>query len=222
MKIQIPNTTKDITVEQYAKWNMVADDSDKEFVGHKLLSIFLNISMKEALSMRQDEAQEVTKDILDALDATPEMEYTFMHEGIEYGFIPDFQKLTLGEYVDLENYIGKAKEWHKAMAVLFRPVTQKIGELYDIEPYIGDSNSHDVAKTFPASHFINCTVFFYNLSKLLLVNSAFYLGKLLKSKEMENLKTLVSKDSLVKDGAGLTLSTSLVKEMQQNLNKLLK
>ena len=27
MKIQIPNTTKDITVEQYAKWNMVADDT---------------------------------------------------------------------------------------------------------------------------------------------------------------------------------------------------
>ena len=108
------------------------------------------------------------------------------------------------------------------MAVMFRPVKQRVRDLYDIEPYIGDKRSQEVAKDFPASAFITATVFFYSLSKQLWVNSAFYLGKLLSRKEMENLRTIASKDSFQKDGDGSTLSTRLVTEMRRSLNKLLK
>lgn len=221
MKVSIPQNTHEITVEQYSKYNLIANDSDKEFVGHKMLSIFLGISMKDALNMEQATAEEVIKDLNDMLD-TQEETFTFKHKGIEYGFIPDLEQITLGEYVDLEDYIQNAKDWHKAMAVMFRPVSQRIRDLYDIEPYTGDKRSQETAKDFPASAFITATVFFYNLSKLLWVNSAFYLGKLLSSKEMENFRTLASKDSSQNDGDGSTLSTRLVTEMRRSLNKLLK
>ena len=221
MKIKIPQTTHDITIEQYAKYNMVADDQDKEFVGHKMLSIFLNISMKDALNMEQSVAEEVIKDLNDMLD-TQEDRFEFTHNGVEYGFIPDLEQMTLGEYVDLEDYIVNAKDWTKAMAVLFRPVKQRIRDLYDIEPYIGDKRSQETAKDFPASAFITATVFFYSLSKQLWVNSAFYLGKLLNSQQMKDLRTLASEGNLESDGGGSTLSTRLATEMRQSLNKLLK
>lgn len=221
MKVSIPQNTNEITVEQYSKYNMIANDSDKEFVGHKMLSIFLNISMQDALNMEQATAEEVIKDLNDMLD-TQEDTFTFKHKGIEYGFIPDLEQITLGEYVDLEDYIQNAKDWNKAMAVMFRPVKQRIRDLYDIEPYVGDKRSQEDAKDFPASAFITATVFFYSLSKRLWVNSAFYLGKLLSSKEMESFRTTVSKDSSQNGGDGSTLSTRLVTEMRQSLNKLLK
>ena len=221
MKIKIPQTTHDITIDQYAKYNMIADDQDKEFVGHKMLSIFLKISMKDALNMEQSVAEEVIKDLNDMLD-TQEDTFEFTHNGVEYGFIPDLQQITLGEYVDLEDYIMNAKDWTKAMAVLFRPIKQRVRDLYDIEPYIGDKRAQETAKDFPASAFITATVFFYSLSKQLWVNSAFYLGKLLNSKEMSNLRTIAYKDSSQNDGDGLTLSTRLVTEMRRSLNKLLK
>lgn len=222
MKIQVPLTTDEITIEQYAKFNMVADDSDKEFVGHKMLSIFLDISMNDALGMEQSVAEETIKDLTDMLDATPSMKYTFMHEGVEYGFIPDLEKITLGEYVDLEDYLKEPKDWHKATAVMFRPITTKVRDTYDIEKYSGDRRSHEVAKNLPASCFINATVFFYNLSTHLLANSAFYLGKLLNSKEMESLRTTASKGNSDSAGDGSTLSTRLVTEMRRNLNRLLR
>jgi len=221
MKVSIPQSTNDITIEQYAKYNMIADDQDKEFVGHKMLSIFLGISMKDALNMEQSIAEEVIKDLNDMLD-TQEDTFTFKHKGIEYGFIPDLEQMTLGEYVDIEDYIVNSKDWTKAMAVMFRPIKQRIRDLYDIEPYIGDKRSQETAKDFPASAFITATVFFYSLSKQLWVNSAFYLGKLLKSEEMNSLRTLASKANSQNDGDGSTLSTRLVTEMRQSLNKLLK
>ncbi len=221
MKVSIPQSTSDITVEQYAKYNMIADDQDKEFVGHKMLSIFLNISMKDALNMEQSVAEETIKDLNDMLD-THEDTFSFKHNDVEYAFIPDLEQMTLGEFVDIEDYIRNPKDWTKAMAVLFRPVKQRIRDLYDIEPYIGDKRSQETAKDFPASAFITSTVFFYNLSKQLTLNSVFYLGKLMNSKQMKDLRTLASKDSSESDGDGLTLSTRLVTEMRQSLNKLLK
>ena len=43
----------------------------------------------------------------------------------EYGFLPDCDEISLGEWADIETYLkdGLEKNIHKIMAVLFRPVT---------------------------------------------------------------------------------------------------
>lgn len=222
MKVSIPQTTADITVEQYSKYVMVANDSDKEFVGHKMLSIFLGVEMKDVLNIQQSEAESIIKDLNDMLESTPAMEYTFHFDGIEYGFIPDLEDLTLGEYVDLEDYIREPKDWNKAAAVMFRPVKQRVRDLYDIEDYKGDKHSQHIAKNFPASCFINATLFFYNLSKHLLANSAFYLENLLKATEKKDYRTFLSEVNSQSDGAGSMHSTHYLTEMRRNLSKLLK
>ena len=122
---KIPLNGAGITLEQYQKYTMIADDDDKEFVGHKMLNIFLDIPMNEVRSIPQAQAEELIKDITDAMDEMPPLDYTFEFNGTTYGFIPDLEELTLGEYIDLEEYLVKPAEWHKAAAVLFRPVSRQ-------------------------------------------------------------------------------------------------
>ena len=56
-------------------------------------------------------------------------------EGIEYGFHPDLDEITLGEYADIETFIklGIDKHLPELMAILFRPVVEKINDIYIIE-----------------------------------------------------------------------------------------
>tara|TARA_R110002072_G_scaffold4072_2_gene28829 strand:- start:5481 stop:6125 length:645 start_codon:yes stop_codon:yes gene_type:complete len=57
-------------------------------------------------------------------------------DGIEYGIIPDFNELTLGEFVDLDNYLqDNYNNLNKIFAVLYRPVIERDGNSYNIEPY---------------------------------------------------------------------------------------
>jgi hypothetical protein len=57
-------------------------------------------------------------------------------DGVEYGFIPDFDELSLAEFVDLDNYLqNNWNNMHKIFAVLYRPVTKREDNKYIIEPY---------------------------------------------------------------------------------------
>ena len=49
-------------------------------------------------------------------------------EGVEYGFMPNLDEITLGEYADLETFIKNGVEKHmpEVMAVLYRPVIEKL------------------------------------------------------------------------------------------------
>jgi len=57
-------------------------------------------------------------------------------DGTAYGFIPDFDELTFGEFCDLDNYLQDS--WNnldKIMAVLFRKVVARDKDKYSIEEY---------------------------------------------------------------------------------------
>ena len=62
-------------------------------------------------------------------------------EGKEYGFHPDLNSITLGEYADLETFIknGIESNMPEVMAILYRPITER-GEngVYTIAAYDGN------------------------------------------------------------------------------------
>ena len=62
-------------------------------------------------------------------------------EGIEYGFHPDLDEITLGEYADIETFVklGIDKHLPELMAILFRPVVEKKNDIYVIEAYEEDA-----------------------------------------------------------------------------------
>lgn len=57
-------------------------------------------------------------------------------DGVEYGFIPDWQEFSTGEWVDMERY---TQDLHgnalNIMSLLYRPITRRYRDVYEIAKY---------------------------------------------------------------------------------------
>ena len=84
-----------------------------------------------------------------------------MLKGIEYGFIPELDDMSLGEYIDLDTYIGDWENIHKAMNVLYRPIENKRKQQYVIQEYRAEINSDLL--DMPLDAVIGSVFFFYRL-----------------------------------------------------------
>ena len=82
--------------------------------------------------------------------------------------------MTFGEYVDLDSNLGNWDNMYKAMAVLYRPIKQKVGDKYIIEEYRGDAY-YDAMIHTPMDAVVSSMVFFYNLGRELSVAMTKYL-----------------------------------------------
>jgi len=116
---------------------------------------------------------------------------------IEYGFHPNLEEITIGEYADIETYLkdGIENNLPKLMAVLYRPITEKDGKNYSIEAY-GMSDLRMRAKKFQkmkAEDVNNALVFFWTLGKKLSMILLPYLmeqgRKTINKVQMNNLQT---------------------------------
>jgi hypothetical protein len=136
---------------------------------------------------------------------------TFQLGGIEYGFIPILDDMTLGEYIDLDENLGDWSNMHKAMSVLYRPIKFKKGHKYNIEPYNG---MNEALKYMPLDVVFSAMVFFWNLNNELVQTILNYLAK-----ESENLTTL-QKERLEANGVGISRSMELLKETLPSLMQL--
>lgn len=63
-------------------------------------------------------------------------------DGVMYGFEPDLSNMSYGLYVDISSYgsLNIDENWAELMSLLYRRVTVKTGEFYDIEQYSGMKN----------------------------------------------------------------------------------
>jgi hypothetical protein len=93
-------------------------------------------------------------------------------EGKEYGFHPSLDRITLGEYADLETYIKLGLEDYlpEVMAILYRRVVEKKNKIYTIEAYKGDTEIRaEIMKKMSASQVQAAMVFFWNFVNELLI-----------------------------------------------------
>ena len=86
-------------------------------------------------------------------------------DGVEYGMHPDLDSITLGEYADIETMIknGLEKNMPELMAILFRPIKERSGEVYTIEAYDGEiSIRAEEMKKMSAEQVQGALVFFWH------------------------------------------------------------
>ena len=108
--------------------------------------------------------------------------------GIEYGFHPDLDSISLGEYADIEQFIknGIEKNLPELMAVLYRPVKEKKNDIYIIDAYDGDIRLRtEEMKQMSAQQVQSALVFFYTLGKELSEILPLYLMERLKETKMQ-------------------------------------
>jgi len=97
---------------------------------------------------------------------------------IEYGFHPNLDDITLGEYADIETYIKAGVEKHlpDLMAILYRPIKEKKNDIYIIEAYDGDIRMRaEELKLMSAEQVQSALVFFYDFVKVLSETLQLYL-----------------------------------------------
>ena len=102
---------------------------------------------------------------------------------VEYGFHPDLDSITLGEYADIEQFIknGIDKQLPELMSVLYRPIKLKKNEIYIIDSYDGDIRLRaEEMKQMSAEQVQSALFFFYNLGKVLSEILPLYLMERLK------------------------------------------
>ena len=210
MELKVPTKINDIPLQEYQRFAKVnVPDADQEFLLHKTIEIFCEVDIRDVAKLPVKLAAELNEEITAVLNESVAFTTRFEMGGIEYGFIPDLEKMTLGEYIDLEEGLRDPASFHKAAAVMFRPVKKSFKELYTIEPYTADLTAHEAMKSAPLGVISAAVVFFYSIVNELQAASLVYSKKLMK----EN-KTTLEKGSLPLSGDGLQAFTDLLKEIQ--------
>jgi len=109
-------------------------------------------------------------------------------EGVEYGFHPDLDSITLGEYADLETFIkgGIEKNLPEVMSVLYRPIKLKKNDIYIIDAYDGDIRLRtEEMKKMSAQQVQSALVFFYTFGKELSAILPLFLMEQLKEMQTQ-------------------------------------
>ena len=141
VKFQVPASLADIPLKDYIAYQKILEANkgaeDSEFVAMKMVSIFCNVSYDELQKLSLTQYDVVVQMLQDVFGEKPTFRNKIKIGDTEFGFIPKLDDISLGEYVDLENYMKSPTTYHKAMAVLYRPITLKVKETYLIEEYEG-------------------------------------------------------------------------------------
>ena len=134
---------------------------------------------------------------LSKLQIKGKLKKVFEIDEVEYGFLPDLDEITLGEWADIEQYIkgGIEKNIHKIMAVLFRPITSKEDKMYSVQAYKdGRERAEKFKKKMNAEQVQQSLVFFWSLGSELL--------KILPLFLMQKMKTIQAEMNLQTSGVG--------------------
>ena len=215
MKISVPTHINDITLEQYQRFALInTEEQDKEFFMFKTIEIFCGVDIALVSKMRLSDAESVSNEVLEVLQQNVPFTNKFELEGVKYGFIPDLQAISLGEFIDLEEGLSKDKDFHKAASVMFRPIVKEFGELYTIDGYEANTEMHHIMKQAPVGIISAAIVFFYNIAKELLKASQDF-----SSQEKAEAMTILEKLNSQRNTGGLTLSTLYAEAMLQSINK---
>jgi hypothetical protein len=188
--INIPDSLAEVTLEQYQKYLKIQNENkDEKFLAVKMIEIFCGLRGDHVLMMRATDIQSIVNILTDMLNDTPKLVTQFKMKGKQYGFIPKLEDMSFGEYIDLDTFMGDWDNMHRAMNVLYRPVTDQYGDKYAIEEYQVDSVEE--MKGMPMNAVLGSILFFYNLGMDLsrtMLNS-------LESKEANLAQYLISEEN---------------------------
>ena len=217
IEINVPDSLKEITLGQYQKFEKIniEENKDTTFLLQKMVQIFCSLDLKDVATIKYKSVQEIALHLNKVFDTKHDLIPTFEIGGVKLGFIPVLDDMTLGEYIDLDNNLGDWQTMHKAMSVLFRPVTFSKGHKYQIEDYKGIVND-EAMKQAPLDVVFSALVFFYRLSNELTKTILNFLQK-----ETNKKLTTQQKRTLGLSGDGINPYMDSLKKMLPDLTRLL-
>ena len=209
LDITIPTDLSEITLRQYKHFLKIQKSQDDEnFLSAKIIEIFCKVKLEDVMQIKFNDSEYIVNTLTEMFEQKPNLVTKFKLNNKEYGFHPQLDDLTLGEYIDLDTFIGDWENIEKAMAVLYRPVVNKLKDKYTIEEYkVGiDAEILDM----PMDAVLSSIFFLWNLGIDLSKTMMNYLDK-------EETQALTQFLNSQPNGDGITQFTVLLKETLQDM-----
>ena len=200
--MRVPQNLSEVTIDKYIKAIDIIENEDIDLgIMLRLLNLFTGKSIEQLMEYPLAELDKNYQHIAKVLNEKPKFQKTFLLDGKEYGFIPNLEQMKSGEYIDLTNNLGK--DILASMAVMYRPVTRKFKDVYDIEKYKG-TDGKEIFKNAPISVYLGAQVFFWNLTNDLLKLMPQFLEQELTTEQIADLE---------KNGVGLSQLSELAESI---------
>ena len=220
LELTIPTDLNEITLGQYQQFIKVKEaTTDNEMLAEKMIQIFCGIELKEVVNIKFTEVQKLVEHFNKLFSETPKFTPTFKIKDMEFGFIPDLENISFGEYVDLEENLKSWETYHKAMAGMYRPIKMKRKDGHEIYKYTGTAEFSDLMKFAPLGVVLSSSVFFWNLGSELLQSTIHYLEQEI-TKNPKILEILAKQHNFKNNGVGINQFMHSLKEMSANLTEL--
>ncbi len=180
--LTIPDNWDDITIGMYQKYVKIQDGkgSEKNKV-YKSLALLCNTTTAIVKKIPYKDLLEILGIVKKLVDSEPEstnFKKLFELNGVQYGFCPNLNRLTAGEYIDLESYCkDPVDNLHIINSILYRKVTKKVNDRYAIEPYNPDEFKEEIFKDCPMSIALSSLGFFLTLGNELARTTLHYLDQ---------------------------------------------
>ena len=162
INIEIPTKLSDITLGQYKRFlNIQKQTDESHFLNAKAIEIFCDIELKNVMRLKMADFDKITTKINSLFEQKPKLVQRFKIDSVEYGFHPQLDELTLGEYIDVDTYIADWENMEKTMNVLYRPIENKLKDRYSIKEYNVDTSDNLLA--MPMDAVLSSIFFLWNL-----------------------------------------------------------
>ena len=216
LELIVPTKLSEIPLKHYQKFLAIAKNTNDEvFLAEKMIQCFCGIELKDVVKIQFKEIEVLSQHFATMFQQKSEFKNRFKVLDTEFGFIPNLENMSWGEYIDLEANISDIGTFHKAMAVMYRPIVEKHGDKYKIESYESAANYSEVMEFAPLEIALAAKVFFWNLESELLQATLNYLEKEMgTNKELQ--MTFQKQLNLPSDGDGINQYMLSLKENLQS------
>ena len=220
LDILLPTNLSEIPLSRYQEFIAMKEKSnDEEFIAQKMIQIFCGMKLGEVAKIKMKHLNELIAHFTKVFSEKPQLIRKFKIKNIEFGFIPKFDDISFGEYVDIENYMKDWKTYHKALSVMYRPIKNTNKDKYEIVDYEPNEDMQDIMKFAPLDVAISSSFFLSSLGIELLKATQTYLKKELK-KMKKDLTNSAKEQILDVPGVGMEVSMDWLTETLQSLMKL--
>jgi hypothetical protein len=102
------------------------------------VNIITGVSVAELAKVQKKQISEIYLKLFALMETEPvdKLSDVIQIDGQKYGFIPDINAITLGEFSDIDTLSSEGfSAFNKMLAVLYRPLVLQTGDLYTITDY---------------------------------------------------------------------------------------
>lgn len=165
IKITVPENLNEISLGQYQEFVKKTEGLKEEDQTNLIVSIFCGIPLVAVERMIYTDTLEIAEQISGLFNSRSQFIQRFHIKNTEFGFIPSLDEMTAGEYMTVEKCFTDINTVHEAMAVLYRPVTEKKGKKYSITEYKGNKDEKELMKYVPLNVYLGVQAFFLTLGQ---------------------------------------------------------